>query len=446
MKKYSIWMFGIVALVLLMFLAPNVMAGYSNTTCIAGYYGDEYPYGYIPACHPEISSLDQYVAIVFVHNTGNNAMVRLAYSTNYGQSFSYQYLNNNDQVKQDYPDVSIYKDTSDDNAVKTVIVWQERPDDESEEWEIKAREWSFRTNTWSTSVLSVSDTSYTENDNDNIYPKVSTCSDDSESYWNIVWQRDWDGYTNRYGIYLRVYIRNSGGEGFNIISTLDYPQSWDDNFRHPATDCIPNEDNEDIYVVYDEFHDEGTPQYIIKIVYGNLDIAGNFDQIGTDNICEAYDQDEILGYPDIAVIGPTSGAGNTVDCVWINHTNDNEIVQYSRSTTGGSTFADPSQISSDGSMELRAVAIDMNESYDPIIPKTQYRCHIIWTTAYDVYYRERTGSDASWNEFGSPQDGATEEEYTEDFVDASTSEISPGAIGVYATWQVDGTAVFIGEA
>lgn len=458
MEKRKIWMLGAGAFLVLTLLCPNVLAGYSNTTHIAGYYGGEYPYGYDPACHPEISSLEQYVAIVFVSGSGNNAQIRMAYSSDYGNNFAYDYVNIDPLVRQDYPDVKIYMDTTDSNEIKAVVVWQQKPIDDSEEWEIKAREWSFISSSWVTSVLSVSETSHTEDDNDNIYPKVSACSDNSVSYWNIVWQRDWDGLSNRYGIYLRKYTRDTSTEAFNPIYTIAYPNGWDDDYKHPALDCIPSVNYyEIVYVVYDEFHQGGDPDNIIKLTYGSPSGSawGQFSPSGNTQVTNSTNGDLSQDFPDIAVVESADGNDIIVDCVWIENEDDNDRVFYARSSDGGQSIDDDCPFAIDdgnnGCMELRAVAIDMCVTTFLFEPYSHERCHVIWTSPKpygnrDVYYWDRLGSGGDWDELYicTAKVGANMVEFSETFVDASTSSTSPSVIKAYATWQVQGTAVFFG--
>jgi len=399
----------------------------------------------IPAYHTQDASLGNVFVQVYVVGSGNDAAIRLAISTNGGTSFAaFEWVSIDMNVKQDYPDVQLYKDTTDSNVVKAVVVWQEKPDDDSKDWCIKARERSFKTGTWG-SVKSVSSTDLSENDNDNIYPKISTCSDNSVSYWNIVWQREWDGLTNRYGIYLRRYVRDTNNEGFNSIVTIAQPSDNDDDYKHPATDCIPDSTNyEVVYIIYDEYHSGETPDNIIKLTYGSPSGSswGTFTASGNVQVDTSDDGDLSQDYPDIAVV--EDGQNVIVDCVWIEN-DDNDEVKYKRSTNGGSGFGSEVLIDDDGYMSLRSVAVD---SY--IITSTNpdvKRCHVIWTTGTDVYYKDKWSTSGNWNYGFGPQTNGATTQYDETFVDISTSKpIGLSNITAYAVWDVDGTAVFFGWA
>jgi len=445
--------FGAFAVLLMLFIGINnaVAIGYNGTIFTAGYYGSgtdtpEDPAtlsDVIPAYHPEDASLDDYVVEVYVVGSDNDAQIRIAISTNDGSSFStFEWVAYDPEVKQDYPDVQLYEDVTDNYIVKAIVVWQERPDDDSEQWEIKAREREFQTNTWKT-VKDVSDTGYQENDNANIYPKISTCSDNGASYWNIVWQRKWDG-VNTYGIYMRRYIKDNNPGSFNSIVTIAQPSDNDDDFKHPATDCIPYSNNyEMIYIIYDEYHSGDTPDNIIKLKMGYPagSARGAFSVSGNVDVNTSDDGDLSQDFPDIAVVESDDGKNIIVDCVWIENIDNNDEVKYKRSTNGGTSFSENYQISDDGYMSLRSVAVDSFVS--PTVTGSVERCHVVWTTSTDVYFRDRFGIDGSWGFFGSQTDGATTQ-YSETFVDVSTSATSPSVITSYAVWQADGTAVFYG--
>jgi hypothetical protein len=96
-------------------------------------------------------------------------------------------------------------------------------------------------------------------------------------------------------------------------------------------------------------------------------------------------------------------------------------------------------------MSLRSVAVDsfIITTTDPV----EKRCHVIWTTGTDVYFRDWVNDlQGKWdsNEFDNQQDGATTQ-WEEYFVDASTSTYpSSNIITAYAVWGVEGTAVFFG--
>lgn len=401
----------------------------------------------IPAYHTQDASLDDVFVQVYVVGSGNDAAIRLAISTDGGTSFSaFEWVNSDMDVKQDYPDVQLYEDSTDNGAIKAVVVWQEKPDDDSRDWCIKARERSFKSGTWG-SVKSVSSTDISEYDNDNIYPKVSTCSGNSVSYWNIVWQREWDGLTNRYGIYLRRYIRDTNNEGFNSIVTIAQPSDNDDDYKHPATDCVPDSTNyELVYIIYDEYHSGETPDNIIKLTYGfpSGSAWGAFSALGNVQVDTSDDGDLSQDYPDIAVV--RDGQSVIVDCVWVEN-DDNDEVKYKRSTDGGSSFGSEVLIDDDGDMSLRSVAVDSCISiiytFNP--PRIIGLCHVIWTTGTNVYYKDKTLVNGNWGNFDpNPVDGATTIQYDEDFVDISTSTSIPSLITAYAVWDVDGTAVFFG--
>jgi len=382
----------------------------------------------IEAYHTQDASLGSYFAQVYVVYTGDNAAIRIGISTNGGTSFStFEWVSVDDQVKQDYPDVQIYEDSTDNDVVKIVVVWQEKPDDDSEEWEIKARERNCNTNTWS-SVYDVSCTDFSEDDNENILPKVSVCSDNSVSYWNVVWQREWDSLTNRYGIYLRRYIKDNNPGSFNTIVTIAQPSDNDDDYKHPATDCIPDSTNyEIVYILYDEYHSGDTPDNIIKLTYGSPfgSARGTFTTSGNVQVDTSNGGDGSQDYPDIAAVDDNGTI--IVDCVWIEN-DDNDEVKHKRSINGGSSFGSETQIDDDADIK---------------------RCHVIWTTGTDVYYRDwlSNATTGVWNPsgFGSQTDGATTQ-YDEAFVDVSTSASSSTKITAYAVWDVEGTAVFFGYA
>ena len=451
---------GATAILILLLFGPNigVVADYNQGPYLgftAGVYGngnddcaDPATRGdVIPAYHTQDASLGDVLVQVYVVGSGDDAAIRLAISTNGGTSFAaFEWVSSDMNVKQDYPDVQLYEDTTDSNAVKAVVVWQEKPDDDSKDWCIKARERSFKTGTWG-SVKSVSNTDLSENDNDNIYPKISTCSDNSVSYWNIVWQREWDGLTNRYGIYLRRYVRDTNNEGFNSIVTIAQPSDNDDDYKHPATDCIPDSTNyEVVYIIYDEYHSGETPDNIIKLTYGSPSGSswGTFTASGNVQVDTSDDGDLSQDYPDIAVVESADGQNVIVDCVWIENDNSDEV-KYKRSTNGGSSFGSEVLIDDDGYMSLRSVAVDSCVSITKQNPlHSKERCHVIWTTGNDVYYRDRLGTDGNWGgNFGPQKDGATTQ-YNEAFVDVSTSAPTPSSIIAYAVWDVSGTAVFFG--
>lgn len=475
MKKKGIYISAIVTIVALLFLIPTtVLATYSGQILVAGYVpgsSGEDPAaddGFTPALHPQDSSCgnanNHYVAVVYTIGTGDNARVRMAISNNGGSWFSSFVWVNTQEIKQDYADVQLYKDTVNQDHIRAVVVWQQQPTDESEEWEIKVREYDFVGSVWSTDVLDVSETDISEDDNDNIYPKVSVCSDNSVSYWNIVWQRDWDNLANRYGIYLRRFIRDSDdgdGGSFNDIFTIAEPDDYDDDYRHPATDCILSADYEDVYIIYDEFHQGDPDDDRITLKYGSPsggEPDGVFSVSGTTTIATSTVGTYGLGYPDIAVVGRTVhkstglGSGNTVDCVWISNEDNNEEVEYARSSNGGAdfTYITIDDNSPGGDMSLRSVAIDMNISIVGGTPT--YRCHIIWTTGSHIYYMDRVIDTqfGYWDDMPDPNDRerGTEDDYVETFVDASASyKASPPInVDVFATWQVSNTAVFFGRA
>jgi len=394
----------------------------------------------IPACHSQDASLGDVFVQVYVVGTGDNAKVRMAISTNGGTSFSsFEWVNDDVTVKQDYPDVQLYKDCTESNAVKAVVVWQEKPDNGPQDWTIKARERSFRSNTWG-SVLTVSNPI---DNNYNIYPKVSTCSGNDLTFWNIVWQRKWDAVTT-HGICCRRYNRDTNNEGLGNIENIATPGSSNDDYKHPATDCVVStNDYEVVYIIYDEFHQGSSPDNKITLEYGSPDPSHTSDLSTTTVYVDTSDDGDLSqDYPDIAAV--IDDPNIIVDCVWIENDNNDEVY-HKRSTNGGISFGSETQIDDDGDMNLRAVAVDsyIISSTNPEIK----RCHVVWTTGTNVYFRDKWSTNGTWNYgFGIQTNGATTQ-YDEEFVDISTSEPPyTSNITAYAVWDVQGTAVFFGTA
>jgi hypothetical protein len=170
---------------------------------------------------------------------------------------------------------------------------------------------------------------------------------------------------------------------------------------------------------------------------------GDAISLSYTNVDSSDDGDYSQNFPDIAAV--KDGDDIILDCVWIEN-DDNDEVYYKRSTDGGNSFGNQIQIDDDGSMEFRSVAIDsyISIDYSSNPPETLGLCHIIWSTGTDVYYKDKSLSNGTWEDFDDdPIDGATTG-YNEEYVDVSTSAPTPSIITAYAVWDVDGTAVFFG--
>jgi hypothetical protein len=280
----------------------------------------------------------------------------------------------------------------------------------------------------------------------NIYPKVSTCSDpeNSVSYWNVVWQRESSTYSNRFSIFLRRYVRQTGTEYWRTIENVAITTSSNIDYKHPATDCVP-ENYETVFIIYDAYYSGSSPDNYIKLAYGSPSPnMGDAISLSYTNVDSSDDGDYSQNFPDIAAV--KDGDDIILDCVWIENDGYNDEVYYKRSTDGGNSFGTEELIDDDGSMEFRSVAIDtfISTIYTYTPPRTIGLCHIIWSTGTDVYYKDKTLSLGTWDNFdNNPIPGATTE-YNEEYVDVSTSAAISSVITAYAVWDVEGTAVFFG--
>ncbi len=158
------------------------------------------------------------------------------------------------------------------------------------------------------------------------------------------------------------------------------------------------------------------------------------------NVYSSDGGDYSQNFPDIAAV--EVGEDIILDCVWIENDGYNDEVYYKRSSDGGGSFESQIQIDDDGFMELRSVAVDSFIVFsDPPVK----RCHVIWTTGDDVYFRDRIDDGTGdWkSNFEDQENGATTQ-WEEYFVDVSTSSPDSISITAYAAWGVEGTAVFFG--
>ncbi len=465
METHKIWkrsLLGLGMTVFILLLIPSgILADFTDITFLAGWYGDgssspEDPLcpgetDVAPAKHPQNAAFDDYLVVVYALGTGETDPnepgewifnIRLAISSNQGTSWSnFLWVDQDLNYQQDYPDVQIYQDfSSQGNPIKMVVVWQEKSADDSNEWVIKAREIDTNGNRDAT-IWTVSDSQDTQ---PNIYPKVSACSDDSNdrTYWNVVWQRDY--YTDRFGVKLRRYVDQNNNPTFCAIDNIEVPSDSDEDFKHPATDCILSANNyQDVFIIYDVYYDgmdEQETDSIIRVKkgYPSGSPTGTFTISNSHNLATSTGGDYALGFPDITVDDPLNN-GNNVICVWIMNDGQNTNVNYNRSTNGGGSYTSGGVIATNGDMSLRSAAVEMI-----IYSSNNYKIAFIWTNGYNIYYK--TYDQVGWS---SVLNGATTDR-SEVFCDVALTYdyvTPPGVwtIYIHAVWQDSGTAVWTGR-
>ena len=404
-------------------IADSLLTG---TACIAGQplgsgYGDHgqdpiSEYGNM-AKHPQNDAYENHIVIAYAMETGYYFQgryvwnVRISLSSDGGQNWNtFEWVRTDPYYDQDYPDVHFVYDTVDDE-LKIIVVWQERPRTGGY-WEIKTRERSMVSGQWG-GTYSVS----VENDDeDNILPKIATCSENSVTYWNIVWQRFYTNY-NMYGIFLNIFTR-----ALNYGSFMNSPQGIVDcppdirSSQHPAIECIHDgSTNENLYITYDW---TALGYSGVNVEYGSLiSMRGPYSRSG--QLVLDYNLDYESAYPDITVIEPPVGQ-ITVDCVWISDENN---IRYSRSTDGGQSFSQPTNLSFNGVFGLRNVAINMvayDSDPDVLQVSVVFSGYDDFNNEY-IYFMKRLSTNGVWNQ-GFEDLIVVFESYDNDYVDIAIQD------------------------
>ncbi|MDG6224518.1 MAG: hypothetical protein QCI82_03295 [Candidatus Thermoplasmatota archaeon] len=468
--RNKIYLLGAVLIVAMLLIHTDWVNAYgaSHRTCIAGAIPNgggvgEDPFGQAAnpknAKHPQNDAWKQYVVSVYSMQTNQFFQgrfiwnIRLAISNDHGETWSiFEWVKLDSNNDQDYPDVHIYHDST-DLILKLVVVWQERPA-VGGPWKILARErfYLHQSGVWG-STYTVSEPG---DQQDNIYPKVSTTSGSGGeqwvTYWNVVWQRYYFIH-GTYGVKLNIFSRYKVGntitEGFvNNPQDIAVPTSSNEEYKHPATDCIFWSDYDGIfevvYIIYEAklplVQDPEEPPiqpYRVRVEGGDLSgVRGPYvRQVGPIDL--DWGSSDNIGYPDISVIGQTTGTGFTVDCVWVRSSN----VMYSQSTNSGGSYSTPLSIASNGDLSMRSVAIDSNKySWGTYF---NLKLVVIWTDGSDIYFRIRLGNDGQgWLPFQTTQT-LSSGEALEDFVDVAVKMSSQNMFCyVHFVWQEASTAVW----
>ena len=425
--------------------------------CLAGYIDDDdqdiigedpdsgMEYG---AYHPEIAAYNEYVVVAYAHDTnswyGGSFVqnVKIAISDDYGASFSiFEWVKYDGTHRQDYPDVQIVVDKTQGDMIKIVVVWQERDRDNSDHWKIFARErlGIDSGGQWHPTVWQFSD-----EQSDNIYPKVSTESHGNIIHWNVVWQKVYNYEYDIYGIQFRLYYHYTNDwASLSVIQDIILPSSEINEVksaRHPAIECFPitGTTNELIFIIYqcelnpDPEQLTPTVEYRIRVEHGDLvDYTGPYEQDEYDDLAEVPSDN--VDFPDITVsYCHLDDYALSVMCVWI-YSDD---IMYAHSNDGGSTYSVTTLFTSGGSFTLRSIAID-STSWSTW---NYYSLTIAWTDGYNIYAIKKSGSYGNgWGSFGTSYT-VSSLDYLEIFVDVSVQRVNEN--DSYITWQADGTAVY----
>ncbi|MDG6224005.1 MAG: hypothetical protein QCI82_00665 [Candidatus Thermoplasmatota archaeon] len=343
-------------------------------------YDDEGNQGEYPwkAIHPENACYADTVVCVYAKEKGYAQppihKIRIAISNNAGSNWFYEDVDNSDN-DQDYPDVVILPcDYLDAEVQKIQVVWQEKINNV---WVIKMKEriglgpWPY--GYWTDSII-ISDMSQ-----DNIYPKIDSTSvpeegqESAQTWTNVVWQRYYPN-TNTYGV--KLFSMNMAANPTSQINDIGVPAQTVEEYRHPALSCLSYgmglSGYTDIYLIYeyvDPVDDLRAQQIIVETVQIQA-YSTSCTTLYSPLMLSYASRYSYFGFPDIYAVG-SAGATGLIDCVWMESSN----VKFCRSITGGQSWGNVVQISSNGcSGSLRCVAISVHT----------HRSFIVWTDGSDI--------------------------------------------------------------
>ncbi len=435
-KKVTLFSGILLSAVVFCLLFPQTVVAKSNQQAIIGVDSED-PGGY--AKHPaDDSRAAVVVCVASKYNSVTDAYnIRFGYSANSGVSWQGWEWVASSPNEQDYPDVRIYLENGD--SIRIVAVWQER-DDGNSPWTIKACSKYYSPPAGWGSVIDISDT---EDENDNIYPKIDTMVSGSGGgsgyyhYWNIVWQRMNDDSEWEIKMYSSYYTTGNPTTFTNTIIT-----DSENSYRHPAVACNWISGNTcEVHIVYDAHI---SSLHYVQVQSGWVNTNAVYTKYNTGPLNLAWNtQDTRIGYPDIVSTGPGGGSGHPnplvqsgqadVWVVWHHEINDANKVQ--RAYSGNSLNSQPTNYtfnSNNGpstSAVLRCVAVAMNEpSTSPI--------SVVWTDDDDVYFSTST----DWNTV--EQWTSTEE--IDIHVDVSLSTPSATTYS-HVVWQRDSQTIYYAQ-
>ncbi len=292
-------------------------------------------------------------------------------------------------------------------------------------------------------VIDISDT---QDNNDNIYPKIDimTLGGDGQDYycyWNIVWQREDD--SNYWGIKLYSRYYTSGNPTENVNDIIGGSPS---NYRHPAVACNWISGNTcEVHIVYDA-HISSLHYVQVQSGWVNTNAVYTKYNIGPWNL-DSDGDDSYIGYPDIVSTGPGGGPGHPnplgqsggadVWVVWHHVNNGNKVMHCHVSDSlntnpSNRTYTLSSANGPSTSAILRCVAVAMNEPHTSPVSA-------VWTDGSDVYFATATSPTFSW---GIEQWTSTEE--TDIHVDVSVSTPSATTYS-HVVWQRDQQTIYYAQ-
>ena len=388
-------LYGILALAVFFLLANPVMVnGVSYKQAIDG---PDYSQGEPDAYHPEIDSYESNVVMAYVKEKEDPDLgrclsnIRIAISTNSGVNWNLRewVFTDTNRTIREYPDVHVvydYTESGGDEGI--IVVWQEKPADDSSDWVIKARERTgFGVNdTWQ-SVHTIS----VEDDEADKYPKIDTFSQSggsSETYWNVVWQHHDDG-AGSWGIQLDTYKKDSsGGSWMQSDHDIKSPIDSNEEYTHPAVACnYQSSSSCEVHIVYDSYDSSDSPAYSVEVTTGDIinsqpnHVYSAYTPPRTTTIDSAT-SDADIGYPDIS--SRMNESNSEVWVVWRKVTSSYNEVMFRESVNGGQTYPLWVTVTSWGPTEaLRCVAIAADEQNGDKIS-------VVWTYNNNVYHRNRT--------------------------------------------------------
>ena len=440
-------LYGILALAVFFLLANPVMVNAkSNEQVLDGYSYD--PGQNNPAFHPEIDSIGSNVVAVYAKETdtydsnygGYLPNIKIAISANSGVNWNLRewVCDGTHNKIRDYPDVHVVDDYTESGGgdERIIVVWQEKPSDDSTDWVIKARERTgFGINDpW----LDIHTVSIEDNEADK-YPKIDTYGqggDDPKTYWNVVWQH-YEVSAGSWSIQLDTYKKDSNGASWmQNDQYIKYPSDSNEEYTHPAIACNYEDSYScEVHIVYDSYDISDDPDYSIEVTTGKIiysqpnHIYSSYNPPRTVTI-DSASSDSDIGYPDITSRLPDSNSH--VCIVWRKSGVPNNQVLFSESFDSGQTYQSFSTVTSTSgpSESLRCVAIAIDE-------QNGNKISVVWTDDDDIYYRNRTNS----NWLPSKQ-WTNSNDNTEDFVDVSIYQPFDSPTYSHVCWQKNTRTVY----